>query len=104
MLDSHHRSNNHSSLGKLVLGSTCQDFSKITKAKKKVLSTVGPQDYNPNKIGKRVPKAIIKDSVTPEPALGNVKNQMEFYLNRVFQEGDKNGPDKSRQGALPDYH
>ena len=40
----------------------------------KMATKVGPQDYDPAYIGKRVPNALIKETITPEPAIGSVKN------------------------------
>jgi len=61
---------------------------------------VGPQDYDPAYIGRRVPNALIKDNITPEPAIGSVKNQMEFYLNKIFESTNKH----KTVDPGPDYH
>jgi hypothetical protein len=65
-------------------------------------NSVGPGEYDPQKVYKKPLQTIIKEKVEPEPAVGSVKQQMENYLFKVFDGG--NGDHRRRQDAQPEYH
>lgn len=63
---------------------------------------MGPTDYDPKKITKRFPTTVIRDEIIPEPAIGNVRDQMEFYLNKIFE--PKGKPLPKKQSIPVDFH
>ena len=55
----------------------------------KKLNSLGPSDYDPNKITKNSPKVVIKQSVVDLSQGGSVKKQMESYLGKIFDHEGK---------------
>lgn len=62
--------------------------SKDERSFFKADTSVGPQHYDPMKVYKNPKSTVIKNTVTPEPAMGSVKQQMETYLHRIFESAD----------------
>lgn len=94
--------------GKLKLGSTQVNLkhSRSTANNSDIGNkqvSVGPTDYDPIKVTKRIPATVIKDTIIPEPALGNVRDQMEFYLNKIFDTKGKSVSNKNTNMSV-EFH
>ena len=52
---------------------------------------VGPQSYDPKfeLASKKVRTTYMKEKVVAEPAVGSVKQQMEGYLEKIFDDPSK---------------
>lgn len=107
ILDKKNNSVIHNNIGRLKLGSTAATMkhsSSTTSNKIKKNSKVGPTDYDPKKVTRRFPTTIIKEEMMPEPALGNVRDQMEFYLNRIFDSKGGKAPHSKKNSTEVAFH
>lgn len=52
----------------------------------KKLNKMGPQDYDPNILGKKAPQVVLKTQTAADVS-GSVKKKMENYLGNIFDQG-----------------
>lgn len=90
------RAKSHSSQGKLIFGSAVANLTKTLYDQKsqgnspRVEERVGPTDYNPVKVTKKITSAIINSPhEVAEPPISNVRDQMEHYLNKIIKKNIK---------------
>jgi len=50
------------------------------------LNKMGPQDYDPNILGRKAPQVVLK-AQTGTDVSGSVKKKMENYLGNIFDQG-----------------